>query len=118
LTIPADDVILSDNAQAALESLESDHSPTSPGSASVAKRARRYRAVLLLDCLHGEVVRKSRIPRYFRETYGIENLYVEDLPDYWRMLYSIVKNSGRRIVVILEIVDHKAYDKWFVFRGM
>ena len=117
MTIPADDVILSDNAQAALDVLESDGSTSSAESASIAKRARRYRAVLLLDCLHGEVVRKSKIPTYFRETYGVENLYVEDLSNYWRMIYSIVKSSGKRIVAVLEIVDHRAYDKWFLFRG-
>ena len=72
---------------------------------------------MLLDCQHGEVVRKSEIPRYFRETYGVENLYVEDLPGYWRMLYSIVKSGGKRIVMVLEIVDHRTYDVWFRSRG-
>lgn len=114
MTIPADDVLLSDNAQSALDSLEADKSPS---AAAIARRARSYRNVLLLDCQHGEVVRKSRIPAELRATYGIENLYVEDLPGYWRMLYSIVKSSGKRVVMILEIVDHEAYDRWFLFRG-
>ncbi len=114
MTIPADSVLLSDNARSALDSLDGDKSPR---AAAIAKRARSYRNVLLLDCQHGEVVRKSRIPRELATAYGIENLYVEDLPDYWRMLYSIVKSSGKRIVMILEIVDHKAYDRWLGFRG-
>lgn len=117
MTIPADEVLLSDNAQASLNSLESTEPPESSERAAIAKRARSYRAILLADCQHGEVVRKSRIPRYFRETDEIENLYVEDLPKFWRMLYSIVKSGGKRIVVILEIVDHETYDRWFLFRG-
>jgi hypothetical protein len=117
LTIPADEIVLSDNAQASLDSLESSDRQKASVSASIAKRARGYRDTLLRDCQHGEVVRKSRIPRYFREVYGIENLYVEDLPNFWRMMYTIVKAGGKRLVVILEIVDHESCDRLFQFRG-
>jgi hypothetical protein len=113
LTIPAEAVYLSDNAQAALESLESGDPPP---MATIARRARKNREILLLDCQHGEVVRESMIPDELRVRYGIENLYVEDLPDFWRMLYSIVKSCGKRVVVVLEIVDHKRYDRWFRLR--
>ena len=110
MTVTADAVVLSDNAQSTLESLEQS---SSSRSASIAKRARQYRSVLFKDCLHGEVVRKSAIPASLRSEFGIENLYVEDLPDFWRMLYSIVKSGGKRVVVVLEIVDHRSYDRWF-----
>ena len=114
MTIPADAILLSDNAISALDTLEAGESPR---AAAIAKRARRYRSILLLDCLHGEVVRKSLIPHELLARYSVENLYVEDLPDYWRMLYAIVKSGGKRVVMILEIVDHKAYDRWFGGRG-
>jgi len=67
----------------------------------------------LTDCLHGEVVRKSAIPAVLRDQYGLENLYVEDLPNFWRLLYSIVKRQGEREIVLVEMVDHRTYSRWF-----
>jgi hypothetical protein len=36
------------------------------------------------------VDRKGAIPRNLKAAHGIDHLFVEDLPDYWRMLYTIV----------------------------
>jgi len=106
----AKDVVLTDSAASALESLE--HSPD-PARRSTARRAREYRGILLADCLHGDVVKKGRIPRILGDRHGLENLYVEDLPSFWRLLYTIVRDRGERYVVVVEIVDHATYDKWF-----
>jgi len=40
-----------------------------------------------------------------------------DLPSFWRLLYTIVRDRGERYIVIVEIVDHRAYDRWFPGRG-
>jgi hypothetical protein len=108
--IPARDVLLSDRVSETLATLES--SPSSRARA-IARRARAFKPILLVDCLHGEVVRKGAIPRNLRDRYGIENLYVEDLPDFWTLLYTVVKEDGMRVIVILEIVSHKDYSRWF-----
>ena len=57
----------------------------------------------------GEVVRQAFIPHYFREKYGVSNLYCLDLAAYHRCFYTIVN----RAVIVLDIVDHPDYDKWF-----
>ena len=106
----ARDVVLSPSASQTLARLE--RRPDGP-TAAIARRVRALRAVLLADCLHGEVAKKNRIPRSLRDKYGLENLYVEDLPSFWRLLYTIVRDSGERYVVVIEIVDHPAYDTWF-----
>jgi hypothetical protein len=108
--IPASAVLLSDSAAEALSSLDVD---SSPRARAIARRARAFKPILLVDCLHGEVVRKDAIPKSLREKHGISNLYVEDLPDFWRMLYTVVKQSGVRMIVVLEIVNHKTYSRWF-----
>lgn len=108
--LTATDVLLSDAAAEVLVELE--RSPD-PKARAVAKRARTLRALLLADCLHGEVVRKSGIPESLRRSYGIENLYVEDLPGFWRLLYSVLRRNGERYVVVIEIVDHRAYSRMF-----
>jgi hypothetical protein len=110
----ASDVILSPSAEQELLRLEA-----SPEKAarSIAKRVRALRAILLRDCLHGELVRKSALPASLVREYTIENLFVEDLPSFWRLLYSVVHEGSDRVVVVIEIVDHRAYDRWFPGRG-
>lgn len=107
---PAVDVVLHKDASATLSGLESGDDPR---KASIARRARALRPLLLVDCQHGEVVGRRSIPRALRDRYGIDNLYVEDLPSFWRLLYTIVRSSGKRYVVILAIVDHRTYSRWF-----
>jgi hypothetical protein len=106
----ASEVLLAENASKALAALESGRSSR---ERSIARRVRDLRPILLANCLHGEVVRKSAIPVSLRNKYGLENLYVEDLPDFWRLLYTVVKSEGRRVIIILEVVSHREYDRWF-----
>ena len=58
-------------------------------------------------------MKKDRIPKGLRDRYGLENLYVEDLPSFWRLLYTIVRDRGERYIVIVEIVDHETYSRRF-----
>lgn len=110
MSLGAADIVLSPSAARALRSLESGGVHNEE---SIAKRVRSLRDVLLSDALHGEVVRARFIPKYFRTEYGIQNLYVEDLPSFWRLLYTIVHVGDVRHVVVLEIVDHSTYNGWF-----
>jgi len=86
-------------------------------ASSIARRGRELSAVLRADCLHGEVVRKQQIPRFFADHYGASNLFVEDLPAFWRLIYSLAHQGPERYVAVLEIVDHAAYDRWFPGKG-
>lgn len=48
--------------------------------------------------------------------YDVTNMWVADLVGYWRMIYTL---SGSRVEVlcfVLEITDHKKYDKLFGYR--
>ena len=104
----AKEIVLSFGASQALKGLEESSDPT---SVSTARRIRALKPIRLVDCLHGEVVRKDRIPKALRDRHGLENLYVEDLPSFWRLLYTIVRDRGERYIVVVEIVDHEIYDK-------
>ena len=108
--IPAKEIRLAGRASDSLESLLTS---SSPDLRTVAKRVHGLKAILLADCLHGEVVPKSAIPSTLRHSYGLENLYVEDLPSFWRLLYTVVRIDGQRVIVVIEIVDHRAHSKWF-----
>ncbi len=110
----ARDVVLSPSAAAALARLERDRDPM---STSIVRRIRALRPILLADCLHGEVVKRGRIPKALADKHSVENLFVEDLPSFWRFLYTVVRDRGELYVVVIEIVDHGTYDRWFSSRG-
>ena len=66
-------------------------------------------ARLRIDGQWGEVIRQEAIPKYFREKYGISNLYCIDLAAFHRGFYTI----ANRAIVLLDIVDHPTYNGWF-----
>jgi len=105
----AKDVVLS---SAAAESLQELQTGSAQNSASIVRRVRALKPILLADCLHGEVVKGDRIPKALKHRHGLENLFVEDLPSFWRLLYTIVRDRGERHIVVVEIVDHRTYDGW------
>jgi hypothetical protein len=114
MPLSAREIVLSPSASAALHSLETS---SMKSARSIARRVRELSAVLRVDCLHGEVVRKQQIPRFFADHYGASNLFIEDLPAFWRMIYSVAHQGTERYVAVLEIVDHAAYDRWFPGKG-
>lgn len=77
------------------------------------KRFLAARLMLNQDPLWGDVIRAADIPRYFKDRYGLENLYCLDLKNDVRCFYTI----DERDVVFLDIVDHQEYDKWFPPKG-
>ena len=111
--LAASDVLFTEEASAALRALEADSNPVAQ---SISRRVHALVPVLRADCLHGEVVKKDRIPARLRTRYSVGNLYVEDLPGFWRLLYSVGRRRGERYVTVVAIVDHRTYSGWFVRR--
>ena len=111
--LKASDVIFSDEADAAVKALAAAKSKQAP---SILRRVAYLRERLLDDCLEGEVIpcplSKRARPLENRHS-PILNLYCCDLPDFWRLLYTIVRADGKPYVFVLEIVDHPTYSKWF-----
>ena len=48
--------------------------------------------------------------------YPVDNLWVADLTGYWRMLYTLKGSQIEIICFVLEIMDHKNYDKIFGYK--
>lgn len=44
------------------------------------------------DVFYGRNVKKKLIPRELIEKYGVNNLWVYNLPSAWRMLYSLTRD--------------------------
>lgn len=64
----------------------------------------------------GQKIRKKLWPKYYIEKYGVNNLWRLRLDDYWRMIYTLIGEQVRIVAVILEVLDHKEYDKRFGYK--
>jgi Txe/YoeB family toxin of Txe-Axe toxin-antitoxin module len=57
-------------------------------------------------------VPKKLIPKDYKK-YGIDNLWKYDLPNGWRLMYSVADDEVKIISIVLEWLDHKNYERRF-----
>jgi hypothetical protein len=106
-TFKPDRVVIHPDVEEVYTNLESAaHEGRSPED-SIWRSLQRALDRVAADGLWGEVI--PAIPRYFAEKYQAKNLYCIDLARFHRAFYTI---RGRE-VVLLDLVDHATYDKWF-----
>jgi len=72
--------------------------------------------VIVANPFYGENAKKNLIPKEYRQKYDASNLFIVDLPDYWRMIYTLESDEIEIIAFILDIIDHNQYNKKFGFR--
>lgn len=58
-----------------------------------------------------DVHNKETIKRWERRVGHVRNLYKLELADGWRSLYTVGSRGAGRVVMILEVVDHKQYER-------
>ena len=61
----------------------------------------------------GIKVPKHLWPKEYIKQYGITNLWKYDLPNGWRLVYTIQTNDVMILNVILEWFNHKDYERRF-----
>ena len=67
---------------------------------------------------YGNPLAKNLIPEEYKREYGTVNLFRVELPNFWRMLYTLT-NGGTNVEIIafvLDILDHDKYNKKFSYR--
>src|SRR3989338_2723124 len=64
---------------------------------------------------YGDPVAKRLIPGEYVIKYGITNLFRVELPNYWRMLYSLTEGETEIEIIafVLDVIDHDKYNKKF-----
>ena len=67
------------------------------------------------DPLCGTKILKKLWPRDYIKNYGITNLWKYDLPNGWRLIYTIESDEVRIVNIILEWFGHKEYEKRFKY---
>ena len=64
----------------------------------------------------GDQIRKRLIPRDYIIKYGVENLWRVELANRWRLIYTIKGDELEIINFVVDIYDHKKYDKTFGYK--
>lgn len=82
---------------------------------SVLESFERIKEILKENPQYGDPVSKNLIPLSLKRL-GIQNLYRVELSNYWRMIYTIEGNQIEILVFVLNISNHKEYNKLFGYR--
>ncbi len=82
---------------------------------SILKSFDRIKEILKENPQYGDPIKKDLIPDEFKKL-GINNLYRVELSNYWRILYTIEGNKIEILLFVLNIVDHKEYNKLFGYK--
>ncbi len=66
-----------------------------------------------LNPFYGDNISKKLIPK----EYSVSNLWRVELSQFWRMLYTIRGDNIEIVCFVLDIFNHKEYNKKFNYRG-
>ena len=73
---------------------------------------KQKKEIIRANPFYGDNIEKRKIPK----AYNLQNLWRVKLTGHWRMLYTIIGDQIEIICFILDILDHKSYDKKFGYR--
>ncbi len=88
---------------------------TDKESLSLIKSIERIKGILEENPQYGNPIKKDLIPKNFKNN-GITNLYRIELSNFWRMLYTINGNRVEIFLFVLNIINHKDYNKIFGYK--
>lgn len=109
-------VIASEEFAGELEELKQHASQGDGESLKLVKLIEKGIEKLKFDYQHGDHLSKGKIPVEYVEKYGVKNLWKLNLSSFWRMIYTVRGNEIEVISVILEVLDHKSYDRKFGYK--
>jgi hypothetical protein len=110
-------VILSAEAEEVYSHLNKE-APTSKTDRMILNAINKKVELIKANHHYGDPIAKQLIPKEYVTNYGITNLFRVELPNYWRMLYSLTNEDIEIIAFVLDIIDHTVYDKKFGYRKM
>lgn len=61
----------------------------------------------------GIKIQKRLWPREYLKAFGITNLWKMNLPDGWRLIYTIISDETTTVCMIIEWLPHKEYERRF-----
>ncbi|MFT4326297.1 MAG: hypothetical protein ACMXYK_02240 [Candidatus Woesearchaeota archaeon] len=67
------------------------------------------------DAFCGTQIPKKLFPKEYVQKYEIDNLWKYNLPNAWRLLYTVQKGEVCVLSIILEWMTHKEYENRFKY---
>ena len=65
------------------------------------------------NAFSGIQIPKKQIPKTYIKNFGIDNLWKYNLPNAWRLVYSVARDEVIVISIVLEWMSHKEYEERF-----
>lgn len=110
-------VILSPEAEEVYKYLNKE-APNSKIENTILNAFNKKKELIKANPHYGDPISKKLIPKEYKKKYGITNLFRVELPNYWRILYTLTNNETQIEIIafILDIIEHKDYDKKFGYK--
>jgi len=91
---------------------------TSKIERSILNAFHKKKELIKMNPHYGEPIAKRLILGEYAVKYGTINLFLVELPNYWRMLYTLTDGETEIEIIafVLDIIDHKKYDKKFGYK--
>ncbi|HLC81555.1 MAG TPA: hypothetical protein VJH68_02765 [Candidatus Nanoarchaeia archaeon] len=84
---------------------------------SILRSVERVKGWLRDNPFVGDQVKKGQIPKCYIVEFDVTNLWRIELSNYWRLIYTIQSDEVAIIDFVLDIINHKEYDKKFGYKG-
>ncbi len=110
-------VVLSPEAEEVYKHLNKE-APTSKTERIILNAINKKIELIKMNYHYGDPIAKDLIPREYKEKYDIKNLFRVELPNYWRMLYTLTDDETKIEIIafVLDLIDHSTYDKKFGYK--
>ena len=76
----------------------------------------RVRDLLKQNPFAGDQVPKRQVPPKYIQKFDVDNVWRIELADRWRLVYTITGNQIEIITFVIDIFNHKDYDKVFEYK--
>jgi Txe/YoeB family toxin of Txe-Axe toxin-antitoxin module len=114
------DVVLTGEAKDFFERLkatiEKDSAKTRHFQKTLFRSINEEITLLREDPSYGIQVPKNLIPEEYILAYDADNLWKVNLSGYWRTIYTVNGKEVKVIAVVIDIFDHRDYNKKFKYR--
>lgn len=110
-------LILSPEAKEVYEYLNRE-APTSKTERTILNSIKQKIEFIKANPHYGKPISKNKIPREYKLKYGNINLFRVELPNFWRMLYTLTEGETKIEIIafVLDIIDHPTYNKLFDYK--
>ncbi len=106
------EIVLSPEAEEVYKYLN-EQASNSKIERSILNALEKKKELIKSNTHYGNPIAKNLIPQEYITKYGVTNLFRVELPNFWRMLYTLTDGESEVEIIafVLDLMNHKDYDK-------